>query len=82
MNLINFKSRKKEIEIAINKLLSKGILDEPDGYILLDGYMNYPIQNEVGGLLGAEGQSLPTIAIVGKSTGRVYTFALKILLPE
>jgi hypothetical protein len=39
------------------------------------------IQDELGGIY-IGGKSIPVVMVVGNSTGRVYQFALKALLPE
>lgn len=82
MTTINFEEYKQQIESAINgKLVGSSIID-PQGFILLDGFINMSINKQVGNSLVVGGPSMPCVAIVAKSTGIVHTFALKVLLPH
>jgi hypothetical protein len=49
---------------------------------LLDGFINMPLQKEMGGAFVIGGPTVPAVAVVGKSTGIVHTFALKVLIPN
>ena len=83
MNSINFDEYKTEISRAIDLKVALGLFPhEPQGFILIDGFINIISQKPLGGALFLGGPTIPTVAIVGKSTGLVYTFALKILLPN
>jgi hypothetical protein len=55
---------------------------EPGGVTLVDGFINQPIQKDLTGGLILGGPSIPIICLVGNSTGRMYFFALKVLLPD
>jgi hypothetical protein len=49
---------------------------------LVDGFFNQPISMELNGNFIIGGPTIPMIAVVGMETGRIYFFALKILLPN
>jgi len=36
----------------------------------------------MGGAFVIGGPTVPAVAVVGKSTGLIYTFALKVLIPD
>ncbi|RYG59987.1 hypothetical protein EON64_19690 [archaeon] len=67
---------------AINEQLKKGVIPpDPKGYTLIEGIINMPLQQELRGtFLG--GPAIPTVAVVGNSSGIIYTFALKAILPS
>lgn len=82
MSNINFDAYKNEIQEAIQGKLATGIVKDPDGFILIDGFINMPFQKDIGGTFVLGGPTIPAVAIVGKSTGIIHTFALKVLLPN
>jgi len=84
MAQISFDQYKQRIQDAIqNKVIAKGIISgDPEGFILLDGFFNIPFQKELGGAFVIGGPTIPAVAIVGKSTGIIHTFAIKALLPD
>lgn len=79
---VKFDELKDKIQQEIEKKINSGVIKDPEGFILIEGFVNMPTQNEVGGAFVIGGPTIPTVAVVGKSTGLVYTFALKILLPN
>jgi hypothetical protein len=79
---VKFEDEKENIQKEIEKKISTGVIKDPGGFILIEGFINMPTQNEVGGAFVIGGPTIPTVAVVGKTTGLVYTFALKILLPN
>lgn len=79
---VKFEDEKDNIQKEIEKKISTGVIKDPGGFILIEGFINMPTQNEVGGAFVIGGPTIPTVAVVGKTTGLVYTFALKILLPN
>lgn len=82
MNSIKFDQEKDNIQKAIEKKITSGVINDPEGFILIEGFINMPTQNEVGGAFVLGGPTIPTVAVVGKTTGLIHTFALKILLPN
>ena len=80
---IKFEDYKEKITSKISEnVLSKNIIIDPEGFILLDGFINMPIQLILNGSFNLGGPTLPAVAIIGKSTGLIHYFALKALLPE
>lgn len=82
MSVINFEAYKTQIQTAIESKITTGVISDPAGFILIDGFINMPFQKEMGGAFVIGGPSIPAVAVVGKSTGLIHTFALKILLPN
>ncbi len=82
MSVINFEAYKGQIQAAIQQRITQGLISDPAGFILLDGYINLPLQKEMGGAFVIGGPTVPAVAVVGKSTGIVHTFALKVLIPN
>lgn len=82
MSVLNFETYKGQIQSAIQQRISSGIISDPAGFILIDGFINMPFQKEMGGAFVIGGPTVPAVAVVGKSTGVIHTFALKVLLPN
>lgn len=82
MEVVRFEDYKERIQKAIEERLLNRLLSEPEGFILIDGFANIQLQKELGGAFIIGGPTIPTVAIVGKSSGLIYTFALKVLLPN
>lgn len=82
MNPINFENLKIQIEKALESRLANGIINDPGGFILLDGFINIIYQKEIGNAFQIGGPTVPAVAIVGKTSGQIHTFALKVLLPH
>jgi hypothetical protein len=57
-------------------------LGAKEKFTLIEGFFNQPIQNEISGNIMIGGPTVPMVAIVGNQSGRMYLFALKILLPK
>ena len=70
-------------EKIINILTQKQpLLGIPESVSLIDGFINQPIQQELSGNIIIGGPTIPMIAVVGNTSGRIYYFALKALIPE
>lgn len=82
MATINFEEYKVKVQQAIELRIKNGILSDPEGFIIIDGFVNIQFQKEMGGAFVIGGPTIPAVAIVGKSSGLVFTFALKALIPE
>ena len=78
----SFIALKSQIVAALNDRFAKGSFGgETQGFTLIDGFITQSVQEQSKGVfLG--GKSIPLVAVVGNSTGRVYYFALKALLPN
>jgi len=82
MNPVIFEEHRKQIEDAVNIRIKNGSIKDPLGFILIDGFINMSYNKKVENSIVVGGPSVPCISVVGKSTGLVYTFALKVLLPN
>jgi len=81
VNTIKFESIKEQIQNAIELRIQQGVISDSSGFILIDGFINMPFQKELGNSFVLGGPTIPSVAVVGKSSGIVYTFALKVLIP-
>jgi hypothetical protein len=80
---IEFKDIKHELGLKLNDLLKGGFISgEDDGFTMIEGILMQPIQNEISSSLMLCGPTVPSVAIVGNKSGRIYYFALKKLLPR
>jgi hypothetical protein len=82
MDSVTFEENKKQIEDAINIRIKNGSIKDPLGFILLDGFFNMTYNKKIDNSIIVGGPSVPCVSVVGKSTGLIYTFALKVLLPN
>lgn len=84
MQSIKFEDYKQQIVEALDRNLksSASPFVGENGFTLIDGFFSQPFQKEMSGNFVIGGPALPMVAIVGNTTGRVYFFALKILLPS
>ncbi|WP_028524546.1 hypothetical protein [Runella limosa] len=82
MAVLGFEIYKAQIQNAIESKIASGVISDPAGFILIDGFINMPFQKEIGGAFVIGGPTVPAVAVVGKSTGLIHSFALKILLPH
>ncbi len=82
MAVINFEQYKSQIQAAIESKIKLGSISDSQGFILIDGFINMPFQKEMGGAFIIGGPTVPAVAVVGKSTGLIHTFALKVILPN
>jgi len=82
MDSVTFEENKKQIEDAINVRIKNGSIKDPLGFILLDGFFNMTYNKQIDNSIIVGGPSVPCVSVVGKSTGLIYTFALKVLLPN
>lgn len=78
--ILKFSDHKEEIIRALNERAPQHGIQEPTS--LVDGFINQPIQKEFTGGLVIGGPAIPMVAIVGNNSGRIYFFALKVLLPD
>ncbi|MBU0455855.1 MAG: hypothetical protein KKA99_03665 [Gammaproteobacteria bacterium] len=82
MTPIKFEELKPRITDAIQaKLRQTPVLGE-NGFTIVEGFIMQPISNEMSGNIIIGGPSIPLVAIVGNTSGRMYYFALKALLPD
>ena len=80
MTTKKFSDYKEKIIEALNDKVRQHGIQEPTS--LVDGFINQPIQKEFTGGLVIGGPAIPMVAVVGSNSGRIYFFALKVLLPD
>jgi len=81
MKTIKFDEIKPDLEKAINEKLKNGLVVDPQGFVLMDGFCNITFNKEINSSIIIGNPFVPCISIIGKSTGLIYTFALKALIP-
>lgn len=82
MKPIKFSDIKEELQKKLQqKLQITPILGEA-GFTLIEGFITTSLQGEISGNFILGGPTIPTIGIVGNTSGRIYTFALKAVMPE
>lgn len=78
-----FEELKDKIQEAIIELSkTKNIFGSDNELTIMDGFVNLPIQSDVGGSLVLGGRAIPCVVVVNVKTGQLYTFALAFLLPD
>lgn len=83
MKKIRFDEHKEQIKKALDdKLRGVNFPGESDGFILVEGFINVPLQQEISNNMVIGGPNIPMVAIVGNKTGRIYYFALKALIND
>ena len=82
MEKIKFSDYKNKIIETLNPKLERFKSFEPDGFYIIDGFVNIPIQTELNNTVMVGGPSIPVVVLVGISTGKFYNFALKSILPD
>ena len=80
MKKLIFSEIKQELLQALEKSIENSV-DIKEKLILVDGFVNDPITNELTDALVIGGPRVPMVMLVGENTGRVYWFAVKTLLP-
>ncbi len=81
--VIKFSDIKDELQRAMQQKLSLTFMPgETAGFTLIKGFMTTPILGELSNNMIIGGPNIPTVGVVGNSSGRIYTFALKLILPN
>lgn len=79
MNPIKFEEYKQQI---LDSLKAKGNLGISEPVSLIEGFVNQPLQKELSGTFNLGGPAIPIVMLLGNNSGRIYYFALKVILPE
>jgi hypothetical protein len=82
MSSIKFSDIKDKLQVALQEKLKNTPISHENGFALVEGFMTLPLQEEISNNVVIGGPNIPIIAIVGNTSGRIYTFALKAILPE
>lgn len=79
---IKFSDIKSKIEKALEEKLKENPINNESGFSLVEGFMISPAHSVLSKELIINSSTLPMVALVGDTSGRVYMFALKAILPE
>lgn len=82
MSTIKFSDIKPQLQQILQEKLNEKILPDEGGFVLIEGFMALPIQSEISNNIVIGVPNIPTVGIVGNKSGRIYTFALKAILPN
>lgn len=82
MTPIKFSEIKNRLQDALQEKLKLTPIPNEAGFALIEGFMTFPIQAELSNNLIIGGPNVPMVGIVGNTSGRIYTFALKAILPD
>lgn len=82
MNPIKFSDIKIELQAALQEKLKQSPILGEAGFTLVEGFMTLSLQGEVSNNIIIGGPVIPTVGVVGNTSGRIYTFALKVILPK
>lgn len=78
-----FDELKDEILDALKKLDNSDFFGKGEKNLtVVEGFVYLPIQSTAGGSYNIGGKSLPVVAVVDNTTGQVWQFALKQLVPR
>ncbi|MBI5023304.1 MAG: hypothetical protein HZC05_04075 [Candidatus Magasanikbacteria bacterium] len=82
MTQIKFDDYKQRVTDAIQAKFQMTPIIGENGFTLVEGFIMQPLSKEVSGNIIIGGPTIPLVAIVGNTSGRMYYFALKALLPN
>lgn len=82
MSAIQFVDIKDRLQKALQEKLKATPIPGESGFALIEGFMNLPLQLEISNNIVIGGQNIPMVGIVGNTSDRIYTFALKAVLPD
>ena len=69
-------------ELLLKELSERAKTTCGEGFTLVEGFFNSPMQTELSNNLTIDGPSVPMIAVVDNNTGGMHFFALKALIPN
>ena len=82
MNPIKFSEIKEELQKNLQEKLKISPIPNEAGFTLIEGFITTSLQGEISGSFILGGPTIPSIGIVGNTSGRIYTFALKAVMPN
>ena len=82
MAAIKFEDYKQRLTDAIQAKLREAPILGENGFTLVEGFIMQPINKELSGAMILGGPTIPLVAVVGNTSGRMYYFAVKALLPD
>ena len=82
MATINFEDYKQRITDAIQAKLRETPIHGENGFTLVEGFIMQQISKELSGNIIIGGPTIHLVAVVGNTSGRMYYFAVKAILPD
>lgn len=82
MDVIKFSTYENRIKDKLDELIVDANIYDPEGFVLVDGFVSLVLQKELGQTIDLQDSSIPSISIIGKRTGQIHHFALKTILPD
>lgn len=82
INKIEFQKIKVRLREAIDAALRKDLLNPSDYELIENSFINQSIQAELSNNIIIGGSTLPMVAVVKKSTGQLFFYALKALIHD
>lgn len=79
---MKFKDYKKDIKKALKQSLKANPIAGESNFTMIEGFVSLPVKIDMDDHISCVSRSLPTVALVGETSGRVYTFVLRKLLPD
>lgn len=80
--MIEFAHIRDELIISLKKKLKSMDTPDEDGFTLLEGFIELPLHDQIPKSIWLNKKCVFMIGLVGNKTGRMYTFPLKMILPD
>lgn len=77
---VKFKDIEEQLCKLILEMPDACFPGEDDGFILVDGICNLPLDNTIGTTICD--RLVPAVTIVGNTSGRMYFISLKKIMPD
>lgn len=82
MKSIKFSEIRDDLENILREKLDKVPIPGENKFALIEGFMTLPFRTDLNDDLTIGGPQIPIVGIVGMTSGQIYIFALKLLLPH
>jgi hypothetical protein len=82
MKTAKFSEIKEELQRNLEEKLKASPIPNEAGFTIIEGFMSFSIQGDISNNVVIGGPVIPMIGIVGNTSGRIYMFALRILMPK
>ncbi len=80
---LKFSDIKDELASELKKEIDINTIPGEKEFTLIDGFTDFAVYNEAQEIsFGIPSGRIDSISIVGKNSGRIYSYALKLILPN
>ncbi len=79
---VKFSDIQDRVQAELKKKLKDTPIPNEDGFAIIKGFMKFYLHKEISKDITTAVATLPMVAIVGNTSGRIYTYALKAILPD